>query len=60
MNEAQLGHRLDELETIGLDPSWNKANHTLAVLVAITDLIYQLPPESNFEGDREVYMVGQG
>jgi hypothetical protein len=60
MNEAQLRHRLDELEKIGLDPSGDKADHTLAVLVAITDLIYQLPPESNSEGDREVYMVGQG
>jgi hypothetical protein len=32
----------------------------LAVSAAITDSIYQSSPESEFEGDREVYMVGQG
>jgi hypothetical protein len=32
----------------------------LAVLAAIIDPIYQSSLESDFEGDREVYMVGQG
>jgi hypothetical protein len=43
-----------------LDPSGDKAVHTLAVSVAIADLICQFSPESDSEGDREVHMVGQG
>jgi hypothetical protein len=42
------------------DPSGDKADHILAVLTAATDPIYQLPPESDSEGDRAIYMVGQG
>jgi hypothetical protein len=41
------------------DPSGHKVNHTPTVLIAITDPIYQSPPESNSEGDREVFMVGE-
>jgi hypothetical protein len=37
-----------------------KTNHTSAVSAAIIDLIYQCSPKSEFEGDREVYMVGEG
>jgi hypothetical protein len=40
-----------------LDTSGDKADHNLAGSLAITDAIYQLPLESDFEGDREVYMV---
>jgi hypothetical protein len=43
-----------------LDPSGDKTDHTSAVLAAITDPIYQSSPESDSEGDREVYIVGQG
>jgi hypothetical protein len=42
------------------DPSGDKLDHTSAVSVAIIEPIYQSPPESDSEGDREVYMVGQG
>jgi hypothetical protein len=45
---------------MGSDPAGDKADHTLAVLVATTDPIYQSPSESDFEGGREVYMVGNG
>jgi hypothetical protein len=40
------------------DPTGDKADHTLAILVAVTDPIYQSSLESNSEGGREVYMVG--
>jgi hypothetical protein len=42
------------------NPSGDKANHTPTVHTATIDPIHQSSPESNFEGDREVYMVGQG
>jgi hypothetical protein len=42
------------------DPLGDKADHTSAVSATITNLIYQSSPESNSEGDMEVYMVGQG
>jgi hypothetical protein len=44
----------------GLDPTWDKVDHTLAVLVDTIDPIYLSPPESDFEGSGEVYMVGNG
>jgi hypothetical protein len=40
------------------DPLRDKANHILTVLIAATDPINQLPPESDSEGDRATYMVG--
>jgi hypothetical protein len=43
-----------------MDPSRDNADHTLVVPMAITDPIYQSPLESNSEGDREVFMVGEG
>jgi hypothetical protein len=43
-----------------LDPAGDKAGHTLAVPVATIDAIHQLSPESDSEGDSEVYMVGHG
>jgi hypothetical protein len=58
INEAQLGHRLSELGKTDPDPAGDKANHTLAVLAATTDPIYQSLPESNSKGGGEVYMVG--
>jgi hypothetical protein len=60
VNEARLGHGLVKLGKMELDPSGDKTDHTLAVLAAITDPIYQSSPESDSEGDREVYIVGQG
>jgi hypothetical protein len=45
---------------IDSDPVGDKADHTMAVLIATTDPIYQSSLESRFEGDREVYMVGNG
>jgi hypothetical protein len=60
VNEAQLRHRLNELGKTDPDPAGDKANHILAVSVATTDLIYQSSPESDSEGGREVYMVGNG
>jgi hypothetical protein len=42
------------------NPLGDKANHTSTISTAIADPIYHLSLESNFEGDREVYMVGQG
>jgi hypothetical protein len=42
------------------DPLRDKADHTLAVPAAITNPTHQLPPESNSEGNREVFMVGEG
>jgi hypothetical protein len=43
-----------------MDPSEDKANHTLAVIAATTDPICQPSSESDSENDGEVYMVGQG
>jgi hypothetical protein len=43
---------------MGLDPTWDKDDHTLAVPAATTNPIYQSPPEYDSEGGREVYMVG--
>jgi hypothetical protein len=43
-----------------LDPSGDKAGHNSARSAAIADPIYQPPPKSNSEGDREVFMVRQG
>jgi hypothetical protein len=43
-----------------LDPAGNKVDHTLAIPAATTDPIYQSSPESNIEGDGEVYMVRNG
>jgi hypothetical protein len=51
---------LSKLGKTDPDLSGDKADHTLAVSAAITDLIYQSSPESESEGEREVYMVGQG
>jgi hypothetical protein len=59
VNEAQLKHRLDKLGKMDQNPSRDKADHTLAVLAAITDPIHHSSPKSDSEGDREVYMVGQ-
>jgi hypothetical protein len=42
------------------DPAGDKADHILAVSAATIDWIYQSSPESDSEGGREVYMVGNG
>jgi hypothetical protein len=60
INEAQCKHGFVKLGKMDPDPSGDKVDHTLAVSVAIIEPIYQSPPESDSEGDREVYMVGQG
>jgi hypothetical protein len=41
------------------DLTGDKADHTLIVTAAITDLI-SLLPEFDFDGDREVFLVGDG
>jgi hypothetical protein len=58
INEVQLRHGLNELGKTYLDPAGDKADHILAVLAATTDPIYWSSPESDSEGGREVYMVG--
>jgi hypothetical protein len=42
------------------DPSEDNVDHNSDGSPAIRYPIYQSPPESNFKGAREVYMVGQG
>jgi hypothetical protein len=41
-----------------LDPTGDKADHTLVVSTAVIDPIYRSPPETNSEGVEELYMVG--
>jgi hypothetical protein len=43
-----------------LDPLGDKVDYNSVGSLAITDPIYQPPPESDSKGNREVYMVGQG
>jgi hypothetical protein len=43
-----------------LDPAEDKANHTLVVLIATTNPIYQLSLMSDSKGGGEVYMVQNG
>jgi hypothetical protein len=43
---------------MGSDPEGDKVDHILAATIAPTDVIYLSPSESNSEGGREVYMVG--
>jgi hypothetical protein len=40
VNEAQLGHGLSELGKMDTDPMRDKADNTLAILVATIDPIY--------------------
>jgi hypothetical protein len=56
INEPQLRHG-SEPGKANQDPSRDKADHILVVLVATTNPIYQSSPESNYEGNREVYIV---
>jgi hypothetical protein len=60
INEAQLRHGPIKLGKTDPDPSGDKADHTPAVMAATTDPIYQSSLEFDSEGDREVYMAGQG
>jgi hypothetical protein len=60
VNEAQLGHRSNELGKLDLDPSGDKADHNSTSSPVIIDPIHLPPLETDYEGDREVYMVGQG
>jgi hypothetical protein len=60
VNEAQLGHKLCELVKTGLDPKGDKADHILVVPTTEIDPICWSPLESDSEGDKEVYMVGNG
>jgi hypothetical protein len=43
-----------------MNPSGDKADHNEIARPVAADSLYQLPPESNSNGGREVYMVGQG
>jgi hypothetical protein len=43
-----------------MDPAGDKADHILAVSAATIDQIYQSSLESDSEGGREVYIVGNG
>jgi hypothetical protein len=52
VNEAQLKHELDKLGKVDQDPSGDKADHTLAVLAAVTDLIHHSSPKSDSEGNQ--------
>jgi hypothetical protein len=58
INEAQLGHGLNKLGKMDSDHTGDKVDHTPAILAATTDPIYQTPLESDSEGGREIYMVG--
>jgi hypothetical protein len=43
-----------------LDPTGDKADHTLTAPTATIDPIYLSSPESNSKGGGKVYMVGNG
>jgi hypothetical protein len=60
VNEAQLGHGLDSLGETDMEPTEDKADHTLAVLATAIDPICQPSSTSDFVYGREVYMVEQG
>jgi hypothetical protein len=60
INEAQLRHGFTKLGKTDTDSSGDKADHILTISTAITDPIYQLSLEFDSEGDREVFMVGEG
>jgi hypothetical protein len=57
VNEAQLGHGLGSLGEMDMDPTEDKADHTLAALTTATDPICPPSSESDFEYGRKVYMV---
>jgi hypothetical protein len=40
------------------DPTRGKTDHILAISATTINPIYQSSPESDFEGAREVYIVG--
>jgi hypothetical protein len=58
INVAQLRQGPSELGKTGTYSAGDKVDHTLAVLVATTNPIYQSSPESDSEGGGEVYLVG--
>jgi hypothetical protein len=58
INEAQIG--LGSLGEMDTDPVEDIADQTLAAQAAATNLIYSSSSGSDFEYDREVYMVEQG
>jgi hypothetical protein len=58
--EAPLRHGSTESGEAGSNPAGGKADHHEMVFPAATYPICQSLPESNSDGDREVYMVGQG
>jgi hypothetical protein len=60
VTEAWLRHGLCELGKTSSNPARDKADHTLAVLAATTDPIYQSSLEFDSNGGGEVYMVGNG
>jgi hypothetical protein len=58
INEAQLKHEPIKLGKPDPYPSGDKVVHTPTVTVATIGPIYQSSPESNSEGNREVYTAG--
>jgi hypothetical protein len=59
INEAHLRHGPVELRKIDPDPTGDNADPIQAIPIAIIDPIYQLPPGTNSEGDRQVFIVGE-
>jgi hypothetical protein len=60
---CKRGTTQTEIQRVGevdLDPSGDKVDHHLASFPATIDPTDQTPPESDYEGGREVYTVGQG
>jgi hypothetical protein len=57
--EVQLRYGSSMLGKTNLDPTGDKADHTLAVLTATIEILYQPSLESDSECGGEVYMVGQ-
>jgi hypothetical protein len=60
ISEEQLRHGSIELGEVASDPLGDKADHNQAGSPARMDPIYQLPLDSDSEGDRELIMAEQG
>jgi hypothetical protein len=60
VNESQLRHGPIEMGKVDPDPLEDNTDHTQVLTVAVSDPICQSPSESDSEGDREVFMVGEG
>jgi hypothetical protein len=58
--EAQLGHESSRLGESELDPSGNNVDHHMICCPDAAHPICKPSPESDSDGGREVFMVGQG